>query len=145
MRMGPIHCFLWGGGEGMHTHFCLFYQNHESVLESPPALKISLTVHTSIPCSIGVGIHEVLQVPSDKKYLSRIFAQILPEFCPNLPEYRLNFARIRYIGNIRGGGGLSHTPMPAHDIVFSLMGKGNIDDNVMIMESSRHLPYITYN
>ena len=62
--------------------------------------------------SIGVGVHELLQVISDKifwqakKKKKRGGGEVLPEFGRNLPECCSNiaqiFAGIRYIGNILG-------------------------------------------
>ena len=110
-RMGLVH---FGGGGG-HTHFC---PNHKYIHARMPTYP-----------SIGVGVHEILQVTPDKtkqntkkvmpwslpEYYPNLpeYCPNLPEHCPNLPEFCPNIARIRYIGSFFLGGGGGEWPPPA--------------------------------
>ena len=77
---------------------------------------------SSIPV-FWVGEHDLLQdiLTKQIKGLAKIFAQILPKYCPILPEYRPNFGRIRYV-QILGGTVPACPPPPSSPILFYTCG-----------------------
>ena len=104
--------FFWGGGGGGTHIFARFARGpkHKSMPESPPTRKISLSGRAGIRApflparskyckwlysSIGVGVHELRNITSDKIFNKKkeeeeekkVFARILS-------EYRPKFARI---------------------------------------------------
>ena len=109
-RMGPVH----GAGGG------IFLLNHKFMPELCTFWPARLEFFHS---SIGVGVREIIQVTRDKIFCNKqpkkeglvwIFARILPKYmyCLILCEYYPNFAQIRYIGKIWGGGHSIPPPPP---------------------------------
>ena len=128
--MGPFHFFWWGGGggggwgrRGGGTHILPVLPE-----SSPPALKIARApemVYSSISV-LGWGymrsykLHwtKYFDKQINKQSCTRTFAQILPEFCPKMPEFIPQFCpQIAQILPELGGGGCTVPPAPLSRLI----------------------------